>query len=583
MPISLPKIDPRIAHELNAQRKTLILGLLCSAVAAILVLGTAAFIKEVLAAIESKDGDRLILLSGAVIVLFGVKYFFTRGQTYYLSQSANRLTTELRIRLFDKLQRLPISYFNEKRAGNIQSVLTNDVNVFQTAVAVTRDAIDGPIKVVGGFAYLIYLNWQLTLAAMVVLPFMVQFIQRNARKMRAAQAQVQADLGDLTAMTQEAIQGTRLVKAFAVEDIVTSRFRNLAETSYGSLMVAARRVATLKPMVELIGAVGLAVVVLVCGMLVKAGALQVSGLAAFLFTLDAINQGFKNLGSLNQTMASLSAACDRIYGEVLDVPIEDQSPGTQTIPHPKSRIEFENVSFAYPDGTKALEGVSFVIEPGTSLALVGYSGAGKSTIADLLLRFYDPTAGRILFDGVDIRELDLNWLRKQIGVVPQQTFLFADTIANNLRLGDKDASDEDLREAAQAAYALEFIERNLGGFDKMLGERGTKLSGGEAQRLAIARALVRKPSLLILDEATSNLDAQSEKIVQSALDEIMVHRTTLFIAHRLSTAARATHVLVLARGKLVEYGTPKQLIEDDGMFAHMYGLFVSGITDETIG
>lgn len=584
MNIRLPRFDPRIVKELRAQKKLIVEGLLCSAGAAALLSTYPVFVKFVLKAVGDHDATMLAYLSLAVIVIFGVKYFFTRGQTFYLSKAATRLTSDLRIRLFDKLMRLPVSYFNDKRAGQIQSVLTNDVNVYQNAIAAVRDSIDGPIKALGGIVTIFVINWQLALASMAVLPFMIFAIQRNSRKMKDAQADVQQDLANLTAMMQESLQGTRIVKAFSAEETMSSRFKRLVETSFESQVRAIRRVASLRPMVEMIGAIALAIVVYLCGRLVASDALKVDDLGAFIIALDVINQGFKNVASMFNTVAQVQAATDRIYEEVLDQPehIADQ-PGARTLEHPTGRVEFRNVSFTYPDGTEALHRVSFTVEPGTSLALVGPSGAGKSTIADLMLRFYDPTEGEIFFDGIDIRQLQASWLRQQIGVVPQQTFLFAGSISENIRLGDPDASELDVAEAAQHAHALGFIDQMPNRLQTELGERGIRLSGGEGQRIAIARAIVRKPTMLLLDEATSNLDAVSEKAVQEALEEIMRSRTTLFIAHRLTTAARADRILMLRRGEVVELGSHTELMAMDGAYAGMYRAFTSGVLDGAIG
>lgn len=584
MNIRLPRFDPRIVKELRAQKKLIVAGLLCSAGAAALLSTYPVFVKFVLKAVGDHDATMLAYLSLAVVVIFGVKYFFTRGQTFYLSKAATRLTSDLRIRLFDKLMRLPVSYFNDKRAGQIQSVLTNDVNVYQNAIAAVRDSIDGPIKALGGIVTIFVINWQLALASMAVLPFMIFAIQRNSKKMKEAQADVQQDLANLTAMMQESLQGTRIVKAFSAEETMSSRFKRLVETSFESQVRAIRRVASLRPMVEMIGAVALAIVVYLCGRLVASDALKVDDLGAFIIALDVINQGFKNVASMFNTVAQVQAATDRIYEEVLDQPehIADQ-PGARTLEHPTGRVEFRNVSFTYPDGTEALHRVSFTVEPGTSLALVGPSGAGKSTIADLMLRFYDPTEGEIFFDGIDIRQLQASWLRQQIGVVPQQTFLFAGSISENIRLGDPEASELDVAEAAQHAHALGFIDQMPNRLQTELGERGIRLSGGEGQRIAIARAIVRKPTMLLLDEATSNLDAVSEKAVQEALEEIMRSRTTLFIAHRLTTAARADRILMLRRGEVVELGSHTELMAMDGAYAGMYRAFTSGVLDGAIG
>lgn len=539
-----------------------------------------AFVNFVLKAVRLKDEHMLELLSIGVMALFIVKYWFTRGQAYYLSKAAATMTADLRKRLFEKLQKLPVTYFNDKRAGAIQSVLTNDVAVYQNAIGVVKDAIDGPIKLVTGFIAIFVLQPHLSFFAVALFPVIWLFIQRNQRKMRVAQDAVQQDLSDLTAMMQESLQGTRVIKAFSAEEQAGAQFGQLLYKSLGSQMVAVRRMASLRPTVELIGAVGLAFVVLFASKIVASGALTVEGLGSFIFALDVINQGLRNIGSLKQTLAQVASGTDRIYKEILDQP-ESQvdEPGAKELPIVSGLVEFRHVSFTYPDGTEALRDVSFTIEPGTSLALVGPSGSGKSTIADLMLRFYDPTEGQILFDGVDIKELRVSWLRSQIGVVPQQTFLFAGSIAQNIRLGKPDATDEEIEEAAKAAHADVFVLTMPNGFETALGERGIRLSGGEMQRIAIARAIVRKPTMLLLDEATSALDAHSEKAVQGALDEIMRERTTLFIAHRLTTASRADRIMVLRRGEILEAGSHKELMQANGAYAGMVRAFNSGVLD----
>ncbi|MBC8063966.1 MAG: ABC transporter ATP-binding protein [Chlorobia bacterium] len=515
-----------------------------------------------------------------VIGLFALKYWFTRGQSYYLSKAAARLASNLRVKLYTKLQRLPVSYFNQKRSGATQSVLTNDVGVYQTAVTIIRDSIDGPLKALGALGYIFYTQWQLGLITLFFLPPMAIAIQRNARKMKQAQRTVQSDLANLNAMTLESLQGTRVVKAFAAEDRMEEEYSGLVERTFESQMRATRRNASLRPLVELIGAVALAVFLYASGVLAYRGVLQVADLIALIAALDIINQGSRNIASVNNTYAQVQAASERIYSEVLDVPDEHfESVGKKTIPNPSGRIVFEGVSFQYPDGTQALDQVNFTLEPGTSLALVGPSGAGKSTIADLLLRFYDPSAGRITFDGIDIRELDTPWLRNQIGVVPQQTFLFAGSLAENIRLGRPDATEGEVEDAARAAHVDVFAASLPEKYETVIGEQGSGLSGGERQRVAIARALVRKPTLLLLDEATSALDASSERAVTEALDEIMRQRTTLFIAHRLTTAARADRILYLRRGQVVEEGPHKDLMDRNGEYAALFRVFSNGVLD----
>ena len=524
--------------------------------------------------------QRLGIVCLAVIGLFVLKYFFTRGQFYFLSKAASALASNLRVRLFDKLQRLPITYFNEKKVGSIQSVLSNDINVYQNAVSIIRDSIDGPTKALIALGTIFWINWQLALVAMTFVPILAWFVNRNGKRMKAAQAQVQDDLANLTAMSQEALNGTRVIKAFAAEDRVTALYKRLVDNQFESQLRANRRFAQLRPMVELVGAASLATILYICGHLARLGTLQISEIVALTFALDVINQGARSLANVNNTYNQVQAAADRIHGEILEAPVEEESESGQILPAPTGRIEFRDVSFAYPDGTKAIDHVSFVIEPGTSLALVGPSGAGKSTIADLLLRFYDPSGGQVLFDGIDVRELKTSWYRRQFGVVPQQTFLFAGSITENLRLGAPDAELNAIEDAVKKAHADAFIDSTPLGYETMLGERGVRLSGGEGQRLAIARALVSNPLVLLLDEATSNLDAVSEKAVTQALEDVMHTRTTLFIAHRLTTAARADRILVLRRGQVAEVGSHTELLALNGTYASMVNAFKKGDLDD---
>lgn len=522
--------------------------------------------------------QRLGLYSLLVMALFAFRYWFVRGQTYYLTKAANRLASDLRKRLFAKLQRLPVSYYGEKRVGAIQSVLTNDVNVYQNAVGILRDTIDSPVRIVVALGFVVYTQWQLVVVTLLFLPPMAWLIDRNGKRMRKAQGAVQSDLADISASTNESLMGLRVIKAFAAEEASVARYDGLVETGFRSQMTAAKITSTLRPLVELIGAAALASVLYLCGRLSYENQLQLGQIAAVIYALDRVNQGFRGLSWVNNTFSQVQAASERIYAEVLDVPdqILDATAG-RTVESPKGRIEFRNVSFAYPDGTEALRNVNFVLEPGTSLALVGPSGAGKSTIADLLLRFYDPTEGQILFDGEDVRDLNLNWLRNQIGVVPQQTFLFAGTIEENIRMGAPAASPDEVDLAVKQAHVDEFVTKMDLGLASPIGEGGSKVSGGQRQRIAIARALVRKPALLLLDEATSALDATSEKAVTEALDEVMKQRTTLFIAHRLTTAARADRILVLSKGQVIEVGSHTELMEANGAYAGLFRAFSGGI------
>ena len=521
---------------------------------------------------------RLALYCGLVLLCFGLKYVFVRASAILLSQAAAGLANGLRLRLFAKLQRLPISYFADKRAGAIQSVLTSDVGVYTGAIGVLKDSIESPLTILVALGYVLFNAPLLAgVGLLFVLP-MSTVIRRNGRRIKASQGDVQNALSDLSAVTAETLQGTRVVKAFAAEGKIVADYSGRLDATYASQVENARVAASLRPLVELLGAAAVASVLFLCGWLSYLGRLDLGTITAVIFAFDRINQGLRSFTGITSTLNSIDAATERIHREILDVPdqVQDADAGI-VLSHPTGRVEFQGVSFAYPDGTEALREVSFTLEPGGSLALVGPSGAGKSTVADLLLRFYDPTAGRVLFDGVDVRDLNLAWYRAQIGVVPQQTFLFAGSVAENVRLGKPDASDAEIAAAGRMAHAEEFVAALPGGYATHLGEGGAGLSGGQRQRVAIARALVREPALLLLDEATSALDAESERAVTEALDEVMRTRTTLFIAHRLTTAARADRILVMARGEAVECGAHAELLARGGAYAGLFKAFSGGV------
>ena len=584
------KFDPRIKRELVGQRRSILIGVASSALAASLYGLTLKFTEGAVDTIDKlhRTREKALFPDLAwdclfIALIFLFRYIFVRLQTYYLAEAVAKLTTSLRRKLMAKLLRLPVTYFNEKRSGAVQSVLTNDVNVFQSAVQILRDSVEAPIKAIVSLGYIVYMQWQMAVVTFLMIPLLGVIIQRNSKRMRKAQADVQLDLAEVGAITQETLQGVRVVKSFGAEAQMDIQYEALTQKSLTSQLRTAKLVAKLKPLVELMGAIGLILAFLIGGWLALTGNLKVSGMVVLAIALDNINQGFRGISGLSSTYSAVQAAADRIYSEVLDVPEPPEHSGKKQLPNIQGRIEFRGVSFSYPDGTPALHDVSFTIEPGTSLALVGPSGAGKSTIADLLLRFYEPAAGQILLDGIDICELDSRWLRSQIGVVPQQTFLFAGSIDENLRLGAPGATEEEIGKALRMAHAenftAEFRERNV----PVMGERGAKLSGGQMQRVAIARALIREPAILLLDEATSALDAASETAVTEALQEVMETRTTLFIAHRLTTAARATKILLLKRGQVVETGSHKELIEKDGEYAALFQLFTAGVLEDGIG
>lgn len=588
------KLDSRILSELRGQKRFITLGLACTIVTALLYGGTLALLKKCVEMIESiareaglgeksnpvLQAQNLQILAWvcvAVVFNFLLRYFFTRGSVLYLNIASNRLTADLRRRLLTRLLRLPIGYFSDKRVGAVQSVVSNDVNVFQMAIGIIRESIEAPLKATVALVAIFLIKWQLALITLLMVPVLAVVIQRNNARMKSATHQVQENLAEVGATTTELLQGVRVVKAFGAEERTAQDYETLNERLFAAQLRSAKITASLRPMVELIGASALAVVFYISGMLASKGQLQFADVAALAFAMDTVNQGFRSLGSLSNTAAQVQTAVDRLYANVFDLPEESSLSGSRTLTNVTGKLEFKNVSFTYPDGTTALENVSFVIEPGESLALVGPSGSGKSTVADLVQRFYEPSSGQILLDGVDIRELDVEFLRGLIGVVPQHTFLFVGSIEDNVRLGSPNASDADVHDALAKSNALDFTLSMNDRESSSLGERGTKLSGGQMQRVAIARAILRQPKLLLLDEATSALDATSEKLVTEALEEVMHNRTTLFIAHRLTTAARADKIVLLNRGTVIEQGSHQELMAKNGEYAALFRVFSSGL------
>jgi subfamily B ATP-binding cassette protein MsbA len=337
-------------------------------------------------------------------------------------------------------------------------VITNDVSVVQTGVPMVKDVMSSPIRAIGGLALLFYLNWQLALISLVAVPFVALAIIKTSRRVRQSQKEVQENISDMTATMQESLNAVRVVRAFSAEERQLQHFSSDTEATYASNMKVVHRMAALKPLVEVIGAAAIALIIYLGANYVYSGAMTAGDLFSFVYLLDVIKTGATGIGNIGSVYGQVVAATDHIYKEVFDVKTDvPDDEDALTIESVKGRVEFHDVSFSYPDGTPALHNVSFAMEPGESIALVGRSGAGKSTIADLLLRFYDPTEGSITFDGIDLRRLDSQWLRRQIGVVPQQTMLFAGTIEDNIRFGRPAATSEEVHAAAWSAHADEFV------------------------------------------------------------------------------------------------------------------------------
>jgi len=425
--------------------------------------------------------------------------------------------------------------------------------------------------VVVGLAFMFALNWQLTLMVVLFAPVMAYFVSRTGRRMRRLTRSQQERVGDLNARLHERLAAMRVIQAFAREQYEIARFRDLNERTFEAAMRVARVNALSPQAIQLLGILPFVIVTSYAGSLVIGDQLKLSALMAYLTLVQQVGVHFVRFGSLHLRVQQSLAALGRITEIMGREPDIRDSPGAQPLADVAGRIVFRGVAFRYADGDEVLQGINLEVAPGEVVALVGPSGAGKTSLANLVMRLYDPTAGTVEVDGRDVRGVTLHSLRAQIGLVPQETILFGGTIKENILYGRVDASDEEMVAAAEAANAHDFIMALANGYETEVGERAVKLSGGQRQRLAVARALLKDPRILILDEATSSLDTESEALVQEALERLMKDRTTLVIAHRLSTIRNADRILVLSDGKIVEQGRHAELLAAGGMYSRLYG------------
>jgi subfamily B ATP-binding cassette protein MsbA len=513
----------------------------------------------------------LTVLAGFVLVVFILKGVLSFVESYQMRWVAERIQADLRQEVYSHIHTLSLSYFTRTPTGEIMARTTNDVGTVGGSVTdIFRNGLREPLTMIGLILLLFIIHWKLALLSLVVFPMAIYPIVQFGRKMRKRGGQVLQRFTELNTVLQETISGIRIVKAFSMEDYERERFRVQNERVFRAFVRIGLVDNLTHPVMETLGTVGVVVAIWVGGYFVISGILTPGGFVAFLGALSSLYQPVKRLSQLNNNVQQGLAGLTRIYqllatqSDVVDL------PDAVELPPVRERIEFVGVHFAYESGQPILADVNLTAKIGELIAIVGPSGAGKTTLVNLIPRFYDPTQGAILIDGVDIRRGALRSLRTQMGIVTQETILFDDTVYNNIAYGRRDVLPSRVQEAARLANAHGFIEALPEGYATRIGERGVRLSGGQRQRIAIARAILKDPPILILDEATSSLDAESERVVQEALDRVMEHRTTFVIAHRLSTILRADKILVLKDGTIVETGTHANLLTQQGVYAQLY-------------
>ena len=522
--------------------------------------------------LENAGLSRLLAICGimlVIIILNSLAYF---ASLYFLQWVGQKVVMDLRVKLFAHLQELSVAFYNSTSSGDMISRTVADTQLLQSTVTnVVTDMVRQPIMLVIVFSYIVVIEWRLALFSIILFPTVIVPIILIGRRLRRISREGQRRLAEITSVMKESLDGVMVVKAFGQEVREAKRFTEQCHSFFRRMVSATKAKALSDPITHTIGGLG-GIGVLLYAMIAKMPILEC---VVFACAIWALYEPVKKLGRISMEIQQSSAAADRIF-EILDAPITVfNASDAVPVSGPLESLEFKDVSFSYGE-RQVFSNLNLKINAGESVAIVGPSGGGKTTIVSLILRFFDPVSGALLRNGVDIRKFTIESLRATIGLVMQDTFLFNATIAENIAYGCPDASPDQIEHAAKLAHAHEFIMQKEQGYDTVVGERGVSLSGGQKQRLAIARALLRNPSVLILDEATSSLDTESERNVQAAIDELMGRMTIIVIAHRLSTIAKCDHVAVIANGGVAEYGTQAELLSQGGIYSRLHNMQFGG-------
>lgn len=532
----------------------------------------------------TKDASKLLVLPMILIGLFVVNFFVRFFHTYLLKLAIARIDQKLKNDLHHHLMGLSADVFSQHRSGSLISTITYDTNYVLVGIQSISALVREPTTFLFLLGYALHLNWKLTLIFLCMVPSLVWFLKASAKNFRRYIQQLAQQNGDIFSELSESFSGIRTIKAFQLEKYARRKFRKKTEIYRRIVYKIAALEEVSHPLLDLIHAIALAAVFYFGGRVILAGQMSPGDLIAFCVSFAGMAVPIRGLNEINTRLSQMDAATTRILNVFQWKPLIYDRPDARSVSNLRTSLRFENVDFAYPDepDRPVLRSVSFEVPRGATAALVGASGAGKSSLANLIPRIFDVTGGQITWDGLDIRQMKVHDLRSRVAIVSQDVFLFHDTIEENIRCGRLTASFKEIREAAKRAHILDFIESLPLGFKTFIGERGQRLSGGERQRISIARAFLRQAPVLILDEATSNLDSTSERAIQQALDDLKQDRTTIVIAHRLSTIQAANPIVVLKEGRVAELGRHEQLLKLNGDYAQFQNDFRDSAHDSSL-